>query len=61
MPAEPLAPAAPAPRPDRAAESPLTVWIPKALHRQLKIATAKEGVTIKEYVLRKLMEELGQP
>jgi hypothetical protein len=61
MPSEPLAPAA-SPRDDRINERPLTVWIPTSLHRKLKVVTAKRGITMKEYVLRKLLaEELDEP
>jgi hypothetical protein len=45
-------------RSDRNDERPLTVWVSKAMHRQIKLTAAKEEVTIKALVSDALVELL---
>jgi hypothetical protein len=38
----------------------LTIDLPDPLHRRMKAATAAEGITMKEFVLRAIENELKQ-
>ena len=50
----------PSGRSDRQDEKPLTVWLPKPMHRKLKVKAAEKGLSMKECVRRELAKLLDE-